>query len=145
MSRRRGNSDSLYYYKWLEKALSDLQTAKLIKTYDGDFYSVAFHCQQAIEKALKGWLLFKSGRHYDGHNLTYLCRQAAILDSNFKEYLDESATLNNYYIETRYPTDLPFHISEKEIISVLRMAEEVFNYIRQDLYEEPDPPHKIQH
>lgn len=143
MSRRRGNSDSVYYYKWLEKALSDLQTARLIKTYDGDCYAVAFHCQQAIEKALKGWLLFKSGRHYDGHNLTYLCRQAAQLDSNFQEYLDESAALNNYYIETRYPTDLPFVITEQEIISVLRMAEDVFAYIRRDLYEETDPPHRV--
>jgi HEPN domain-containing protein len=143
MSRRRGNSDSVYYYKWLEKALSDLQTARLIKTYDGDYYAVAFHCQQAIEKALKGWLLFKSGRHYDGHNLTYLCRQAAQLDSNFQEYLDESAALNNYYIETRYPTDLPFVITEQEIISVLRMAEDVFAYIRRDLYEETDPPHRV--
>ncbi len=143
MSRRRGNSDSVYYYKWLEKALSDLQTARLIKTYDGDYYAVAFHCQQAIEKALKGWLLFKSGRHYDGHNLTYLCRQAAQLDSNFTEYLDESAALNSYYIETRYPTDLPFEITEQEILTVLRMAEDIFAYIRRDLYMEKEPPHKV--
>ena len=74
--RRKGASDSCFYYKWLDKALCDLQAARLLLTYGGDHYNIAFHCQQAIEKALKGYLLFRTGRHFDGHNLTYLCRQA---------------------------------------------------------------------
>ena len=109
--RRKGASDSCFYYKWLDKALCDLQAARLLLTYGGDHYNIAFHCQQAIEKALKGYLLFRTGRHFDGHNLTYLCRQAIQLDSKaFSEYLDESAALNDLYIETRYPTDLPFEL-----------------------------------
>ena len=114
--RRKGASDSCFYYKWLDKALCDLQAARLLLTYGGDHYNIAFHCQQAIEKALKGYLLFRTGRHFDGHNLTYLCRQAIQLDSKaFSEYLDESAALNDLYIETRYPTDLPFEIDELEV------------------------------
>ena len=55
MSRRRkGASDSHFYYKWLDKALCDLQCDRLLLTYGGDPYNTAFHCQQAIEKALKG-------------------------------------------------------------------------------------------
>ena len=82
MSRRRkGGSDSLFYYKWLDKALCDLQAARLLLTYGGDHYNIAFHCQQEIEKALKGYLLFRSGLHFDGLNLTLLCRQAIQLDS----------------------------------------------------------------
>lgn len=114
--RRKGGSDSHFYYKWLDKALCDLQCARLLLTYGGDAYNIAFHCQQAIEKALKGYLLYRTGRHFDGHNLTYLCRQAIRLDPDgFSEYLDESAALNDLYIETRYPTDLPFEINEVEI------------------------------
>ena len=75
MSRRRkGGRDSLYYYKWLEKALLDLQAARVLLTWGGDPCNIAFHCQQAIEKALKGFLLYRTGRHFDGHNLTFLCR-----------------------------------------------------------------------
>lgn len=80
--RRKGASDSCFYYKWLDKALCDLQAARLLLTYGGDHYNIAFHCQQAIEKALKGYLLFRTGRHFDGHNLTYLCRQAIQLLPN---------------------------------------------------------------
>ena len=109
----------------------------------GDHYNIAFHCQQAIEKALKGYLLFRTGRHFDGHNLTYLCRQAIQLDSKaFSEYLDESAALNDLYIETRYPTDLPFEIDELEVRRYLDMAERMFAAIRQQLYE-GGRPHEI--
>ena len=58
--RRKGASDSCFYYKWLDKALCDLQAARLLLTYGGDHYNIAFHCQQAIEKALKGYLLFRT-------------------------------------------------------------------------------------
>ncbi|MCD8357571.1 MAG: HEPN domain-containing protein [Clostridia bacterium] len=141
--RRKGNTDSQYYYKWLEKALSDLQSARILLTWGGDEMAVAFHCQQAIEKALKGYLLFKLGRHFDGHNLTFLCRQAAMADERFARYLGESAALNNYYIETRYPTDLPFEITEAQIHNILIMAEDLFNVIRQELYATDEEPHEI--
>lgn len=143
MSRsRKGGRDSLYYYKWLDKALLDLQAARILMTWNGDTCNIAFHCQQAIEKALKGYLLFKTGRHFDGHNLTYLCRQAVQQDEMFTEWLDESAALNNLYIETRYPTDLPVTIDEHACREYFTMAENMFAAIRQELYDE-GRPHKI--
>lgn len=143
MSRaRKGGRDSLYYYKWLDKALLDLQAARILMTWNGDTCNIAFHCQQAIEKALKGYLLFKTGRHYDGHNLTYLCRQAVQQDEQFTEWLDESAALNNLYIETRYPTDLPLLLDEHICHRYFNMAENMFAAIRQELYNE-GRPHKV--
>ena len=143
MSRaRKGGRDSLYYYKWLDNALLDLQAARILMTWNGDTCNIAFHCQQAIEKALKGYLLFKTGRHFDGHNLTYLCRQAVQQDEMFTEWLDESAALNNLYIETRYPTDLPVAIDEHACRQYFAMAENMFAAIRQELYDE-GRPHKI--
>ncbi len=141
--RRKGSTDSLFYYKWLDKALSDLQSARILLTWGGDPMAVAFHCQQAIEKALKGYLLFRLGRHFDGHNLTFLCRQAASCDERFLSYLAESTALNNYYIETRYPTDIPFEITEAQEYNILTMAEDLFSVIRQELYEVEDGPHDV--
>ena len=140
MTRRRksGGTDSLYYYKWLDKALADLQAARILLTWHGDPSIIAFHCQQAIEKALKGYLLYKTGRHHDGHNLTFLCRQATNQDKLFAEWLPESAELNNLYIETRYPNDLPLRITEIECNSYLTMAEQLFLAIRHELYGDED-------
>lgn len=139
---RGHRSDSLYYYKWLDKALCDLQAARTLLTWGNDAANVAFHCQQAMEKALKGYLLFKLGRHVDGHSLTYLCRLAAAADDRFAAYLADSATLNNLYIETRYPTDLPLVLSETQVQRLLLMAENIFAAIREDLYA-GGRPHKI--
>ena len=99
--RRKGASDSCFYYKWLDKALCDLQAARLLLTYGGDHYNIAFHCQQAIEKALKGYLLFRTGRHFDGHNLTYLCRQAIQLDSKASPNIWTRAQRSTIYILRR--------------------------------------------
>ncbi len=141
---RSGNSDSLYYYKWLDKALSDLQAAQILLTWNGDPSVIAFHCQQAIEKALKGYLLYKTGRHFDGHNLTFLCRQAVNQDQLFVEWLDESAALNNLYIETRYPNDLPLRITKTDCQRYYRMADNMFTAIRRELYGEDEGPAPIQ-
>jgi HEPN domain-containing protein len=42
---------------WLQKAYQDLQSAKwLLSSPDSLFNAVGFHCQQAAEKSLKGFL-----------------------------------------------------------------------------------------
>jgi len=130
MGRRRGApNDSRRYFDWLERAECDLLSAKILKDHDGDNCNAAFHCQQCIEKALKGYLLYRTGRHTDGHNLTFLCRSACRLDGKFNEWLDESASLNRYYIETRYPTDLGFDVEDHELGRIYRMAEEMYRFI----------------
>ena len=55
----------------------------------------------------------------------------------------ESAALNDLYIETRYPTDLPFSIDELEIRRYLDMAERMFSAIRRELYA-GGRPHRIE-
>ena len=64
------------------------------------------------------------------------------MDEQFTEWLDESAALNNLYIETRYPTDLPLELDERTVRSYLRMAEDMFAAIRKELYD-GGRPHRI--
>ena len=43
--------------EWLTKALHDLQTARIVaSSTDGPLDSAIYHCQQAAEKTVKGWL-----------------------------------------------------------------------------------------
>lgn len=130
MGRRRGSPhDSRRYFDWLERAESDLESALILKNNDGDNCNAAFHCQQCIEKALKGYILYKTGRHTDGHNLTFLCRSACRIDRKFDEWLDESASLNRYYVETRYPTDIGFDITDSELEKIYKMAFDMYSFI----------------
>ena len=68
--------DSLRYKDWFEKAAHDLRGAEILMEHDGGNDLVAFHCQQAMEKMLKGWLLKTTGELLDGHSLVFLCRKA---------------------------------------------------------------------
>ena len=133
---RHGGSDSRRYYEWLDFAMDDIRCARLLFSFTGYERAVAFHCQQAIEKALKGYILYKRRRHVDGHSLTYLCRRAMEVNPSFRDYLDESARLNRYYIETRYPSDYPVSFRENEILNVLHMADAMLKHISGCIYEE---------
>ena len=136
MRKRNCSSDSKRYFDWLERANSDLESAEILKNKNGDNCNAAFHCQQCIEKALKGFILYVSGKHTDGHNLTYLCRCAMRYDDRFFEWLDESAELNRYYIETRYPTDTGFDVSDKELEKIYRMARNMYIFIYRQIKED---------
>ncbi|MBQ4051788.1 MAG: HEPN domain-containing protein [Oscillospiraceae bacterium] len=127
--RRTNNRDSRRYTDWLNAAYDDLRAARALSKDDTLNNATAFHCQQCVEKALKGFILSRTGNGVDGHNLTWLCKRATSLDKRFSQWLDESAKLNKYYIETRYPTDIPTEIEDSYIPKVVSMTEDVFDYI----------------
>ncbi len=143
-SRAHNSDDSRRYYDWLDRAGEDMVTAELLIKDDRCYNSCAFHCQQAAEKALKAYLLLQNPRLLDGHNLTWLCKQAMRHDRNFEKWLDESAALNRYYIETRYPTDIPDEIDEKEIHQAFDMAMDLYFFICERVDEELDRREKQQ-
>jgi HEPN domain-containing protein len=122
-------SDSRRYCEWMDHSFEDLETAKLLLGADGPLDTAAFHCQQCIEKALKAYMLYKINAHLDGHNLTWLCRQAVKEDKRFSEWLDESAALNRYYIETRYPSDTPLALTRGGVELLYSMAQRMYGFI----------------
>lgn len=50
-------------------------------------------------------------------------------DSFFSDWLDESSELNRYYIETRYPTDRGFDVSDEMLEKLYKMAESMYEFI----------------
>ena len=129
MRPTRHSGDSRKFFDWLEIAAGDLLAARLLLEQGQCVEVAAFHCQQGMEKALKAYLIDRTGVLVDGHNLTWLCRRAASIDAHFQQWMDESAALNRYYIETRYPTDIPTQISDEELSRILAMTEELFFYL----------------
>ena len=74
----------------------------------------------------------------DGHNLTWLCRQAKKYDKGFHQWFDESADLNQCYIETRYPADIEREYTYKMVRNFYRMAREMYQYIFAEIDREFD-------
>ena len=137
MSRNRhGRRDSRHYFEWMEYASEDLDAAvKLIES--GTCYNAAgFHCQQTIEKSLKAYLIYVSGQTVDGHNLSWLVRQACKHNSVFSRFIGETAMLNRYYVECRYPSDKWVAPDKATIERNLRVTKDLYEYICSEIYDD---------
>ena len=121
--------DSKRYNDWFDKAKIDLRGAQVLFESDVDNSLVAFHCQQAIEKMLKGFVLKHTKELLDGHSLVFLIRRASHIDEEMRKFTKDCAFVNQFYIETRYPADVPDEVDEYEVNECLQTAIEVLSYI----------------
>lgn len=89
---------------WLAKARMDLRGAEVDLAAGpplcGD---AAFHCQQAVEKALKAFLTWHDRPFRKSHDLVELGGQAAELEPSLEPLLRAAAPLTEYAWKFRYP------------------------------------------
>lgn len=111
--------------EWLNMAKKDIKGAKILYEHDADYEIVCFHCQQAIEKYLKGFLISKTGELQEGHSLIKLCKKAMLHENSFDEFLKDMAFVNTFYIETRYPALDPLNISHEDTKECLMIVERI--------------------
>ncbi len=122
--------DSLRYKDWIDKAGKDYHAAEILLESDADEEFVAFHCQQSAEKALKSYIIKKEHRLYESHSLVFLCRHAVKYEVKFRSLLHECAFLNQFYIETRYPSDVPADVTPQQAEKCLEAASNILSFIR---------------
>ena len=94
------------FQQWLDFASEDLAVAQLAFK-EKHFSHTCFLSQQAIEKALKAFLIAKVNQYPRIHNLTDLLTQCTAVEATFTQFIPECATVDQYYIPTRYPTGIP--------------------------------------
>lgn len=100
--------------KWIIKGDHDLGTAKLTFLYIPEYLdTVTFHCQQAVEKYLKAYLIFQSIAFRFSHDLVYLLELISKKDLDFEGYFDDVAELQSYAVEIRYPNETIYLSKEK--------------------------------
>ena len=112
-------------------AQKDLRSAKILFDNDADNEIVCFHCQQTLEKYLKGYIIAMTGELQEGHNLLKLCKKAMFHDNKFNEFLKDMAFVNVFYIETRYPALDPLIVSKEDTEECFRIVNEVLAKINE--------------
>jgi HEPN domain-containing protein len=65
-----------------------------------------YHCQQAAEKALKGYLVFREAEPPKSHNLVQLCQLCIDFDKSFGTIIDICSDLTQFSSGVRYPYEL---------------------------------------
>lgn len=117
--------------KWLDMAIRDLKSVKVLFEHDCGNDYVTFHCQQTIEKALKALIIYLYATLEQGHSLLYLCKKVMAQREEFSQYLKDCAFVNQYYIETRYPNENAIIVSNEETENCLNIAENILNTVKE--------------
>ena len=116
--------------EWFDKANEDLRLAQHLCKKKIFPSPICLHAHQAVEKYLKGFLVWHGHDikdEFKTHNLKKLYQFACTLDARIdeNEQVKESCLiLNRYYIGARYPADMPEYPWE-DVVEAVHAAEKV--------------------
>jgi HEPN domain-containing protein len=116
---------------WLLKAKSDLHTAQQIGGLpDGHLDAGIYHCQQAAEKALKGFLVYHSSPFEKVHDLGKIIEQAIRIDPALRQHEDAADSLTPYSVAYRYPGEQgSLEPSREEFNEALQNAKAIYDFV----------------
>ncbi len=138
MRTSRHTEDSRLYFDWLESAARDLLAAQLLTEAGQCLKSPPSIVSREWKKALKAYLIHSGAGLPDGHNLTWLCRQALRRHPGFERFRESCADMNRLYIAARYPSDEPLTVEPEEAEGYCRAAGELYDFICDEVYARTD-------
>lgn len=119
--------------KWLEYASNDLSWTKS-NLNEQVWYGACFTAQQAVEKALKAYLISKDKVIKKIHDLRVLVEECILLDETFEELREECSTINPYYAPARYPDIGDYaDFTEEKAKEAYLFAEKIVNFVEKKL------------
>lgn len=122
--------------KWLKKALADLRVAEKLFEIGEEPWIIAFHAQQAVEKALKAYLILH-GKHFGKtHNLSQLIDLCSEIDQEFQQLHELSIDeLYPLAVGARYP-DTGIEVTMDEVREAVEKAEKAIAFITRKIERE---------
>lgn len=114
---------------WFARVHDDLRCAQVdLSAVPPLLEDALFHCQQAVEKTLKGFLVWHDCAFRKTHDLRELGSQCADIDASLEFLLVRAAPLSKYAGKFRYPGEEAAPTLE-EVQSTLTLAGEVLEAI----------------
>ena len=125
--------------EWLECARDDVRTAELALQGDPPVCTTAcFHSQQAVEKALKAFLIWQDIDFEWSHEIAYLLGLCAARDSSFQRWCASAEPLTDYAVWSRYPGESPDPTAQTAR-AALEVARGVYGFVLQRIPGEAHP------
>jgi len=116
-----------YIAEWFVFADRDLATAEYLVTMQPQpLEIICFHCQQAAEKYLKGFLLFKSVEPPKTHDLVDLNDMCADVYEQFGNMDKANAILTRYGVLPRYPQEIM--ITENDMHKAIEYTRQIRDF-----------------
>jgi len=109
---------------WFNKADHDLGSAKIIYLHLPDYFdTIAFHCQQAVEKYIKALLIYRNIEFERSHDLVYLLEILSVDIEISNEKFQKAVLLNGFSVQIRYPNNT-VHLTKEELEEAIAIAQE---------------------
>jgi len=126
---------------WLTKATHDLQNARIVSVVvDAPLDTAIYHCQQAAEKSLKGWLAWRGIALVKTHDLIQLVADAAEVNPDFVKFEKPAEVLTPYVSAFRYPGITPDAMPTRaEFDAALQHAQAIYDFVLNLLPKEAKP------
>jgi HEPN domain-containing protein len=115
--------------QWLEIADSDLSLAEFSaeKMWPVPYAIICFHCQQAVEKYLKWFLVMYDIEPPKIHDLEELLKLCATIKPQFSAIYEKCSVLSGYAVQSRYPNEI--HAEKHDMDKALLYAKSVREFI----------------
>lgn len=127
--------------EWLEYARQDWQAANYLTTAKPELYKIiCYHCEQAVEKALKSFLVYHEVDFPRTHDLVELCKLCTNIDLRYYEIAEGCSELTGYGTQMRYPSGV--EVDKTEMREALATCEVIIDFIETTLdFEQEQGPH----
>jgi HEPN domain-containing protein len=110
--------------RWIEKADHDFGTAIITYRYIPKYRdTIAFHCQQAVEKYLKSYVFKLGQKVMRTHDLVYLLEQINKEEKVEQIWFEKAFELQDFAIEIRYPDQI-IELSEEDITEAIKIVKD---------------------
>lgn len=117
--------------QWFTYASRDIRAAKAILEMGSEFKNIAsFNCQQGVEKAIKGYLVFNGVRPPRSHSIKDLSKLVESLDPKLAKKLAKAEILTKYAVIYRYPDAEKKPLTLKQAHSAVKLSKQLFDQLR---------------
>lgn len=115
--------------EWINFARMDFLAAKHLydHMYPKPLEIICYHCQQSIEKLLKGALISKGVMIKKTHDLGLLAEMLQEYEAVDEKYLEMCDDLTPYGVKIRYPQEL--YIEEYHVTKALQETETLYEWL----------------
>jgi HEPN domain-containing protein len=121
------------YEEWIDRAKSSLEVSKIAVSDNVYYEDLCYQAQQAVEKGLKGLLIYFEVEPEFSHNIRILLdglEKFIIIPENIKE----TTNLTKYAVITRYPGEYD-EITKEGYEESVKIAKDCLEWIEKTIKE----------
>jgi len=115
------------YESWISRAKSSYELSKATISNDIHLEDLCYQAQQAVEKALKGLLLYFGAEPEFTHNIGLLLNELGKY-TEITDNIKGAIKLTNYAVQTRYPGEYD-EITKTEYERAVKTAKDCLDWV----------------